>query len=50
MTFLGDLEKIVSSDCKKDYTETVKSKIASEQKIEKGKSDPVDRYKNYSNS
>ena len=48
--FLGDLEKFVSSDCKKDYTEDVQSKIVSEQKIEKGKSDPVDRYKNYTNS
>ncbi|XP_067035518.1 uncharacterized protein [Acropora muricata] len=44
MIFLGDLEKFVSSDCKKDYTETVQSKIASEQKIEKGKSDPVDSH------
>ncbi|XP_015777273.1 PREDICTED: uncharacterized protein LOC107355245 isoform X2 [Acropora digitifera] len=44
MNFLGDLEKFVSSDCKKDYTKAVQSKIASEQKIEKGKSDPVDSH------
>ena len=49
MTFLGDLEKFISSDCKKDYTEAVQSKIASEQKMEKGQSDPVDRYKDYTN-
>ena len=40
--FLADLEKLVSSDCKKDYTEAVKL-IASEQVMEKGKDDPVDR-------
>ena len=47
--FLGDLEKFVPSDCKKDYKEAVQLKIASEQRMEKDKSDPVERYKDYTN-
>ncbi|KAK2572919.1 hypothetical protein P5673_001931 [Acropora cervicornis] len=42
--FLGDLEKFVPSDCKKDYKEAVQLKIASEQRMEKDKSDPVENH------
>lgn len=45
MTILAGLEKYVSSDCEKDYEDAVKLKVMAEQVIEKGKTAPVDRYK-----
>ena len=42
---LAGLEKYVSSDSEKEYLEGVVSKVIEEQVIEKGKNDPVDRYK-----
>ena len=45
MTILAGLEKYVSSDCAKGYKDAVKLKVMAEQVIEKGKTAPVDRYK-----
>ena len=47
ITFLGGLEKYVSSDCEKEYQDAVKLKVIKEQMIEKGKTAPVDRYKEF---
>ena len=49
MIILGGLEKLVSSDCQKKYLDAVKSKVIEEQVMEKGKNDPVDRYKEFIN-
>ena len=49
MIILGGLEKFVSSDCQKKYLGAVKSKVIEEQVMEKGKNDPVDRYKAFIN-
>ena len=49
MIILGGLEKFVSSDCQKKYLDAVKLKVIEEQVMEKGKNDPVDRYKTFIN-
>ena len=46
---LASLEKFVSSDCEKDYLEAVELKVVREQVVEKGKNDPVNRYKDFIN-
>ena len=47
MTILAGLEKYVSSDCEKEYQDAVKLKVIKEQVIEKRKTAPVDRYKEF---
>ena len=47
MTFLAGLEKYVSSDCEKEYKDAIKLKMKEEQLIEKVKTAPVDRYKEF---
>ena len=49
IVILAGLEKYVSSDSEKEYLEGVVSKVIEEQVIEKGKNDPVDRYKDSTN-
>ena len=46
---LAGLEKYVSSDSENSYREAVSSKIIKEQKMEKGRDDPVNRYKDFIN-
>ena len=46
--FLGGLEKFISSDSEKDYLEAIKL-IVPEKVMEKGRNDPVDRYKDFIN-
>ena len=47
MTFLAGLEKYVSSDCGKEFQDAIKLKMKVEQVIEKVKTAPVDRYKEF---
>ena len=47
--FLGGLEQFISSDSEKDYRKAVEL-IVPEQVMEKGKDDPVERYKDFINS
>ena len=46
--FLAGLEKYVSSDSEEEYLEVVQL-FFPEQVMEKGKNDPVDRYKDFNN-
>ena len=46
---LAGLEKCVSSDSENSYREAVSSKIIKEQKMEKERDDPVNRYKDFIN-
>ena len=47
MILLSGLEKYVSCDCEKEYQDAVKLKVIKEQVIEKRKTAPVDRYKEF---
>ncbi|XP_074614949.1 uncharacterized protein LOC141874557 [Acropora palmata] len=47
MIILPGLENFVSSDCEKEYLEAVKLKVIEEQVIEKGKTAPVERKKEF---
>ena len=49
LTILAGLEKYVSSDSENWYREAVSSKIIKEQKMENGRDDPVNRYKDFIN-
>ena len=46
---LAGLEKYVSSDSENRYREAVSSKLIKEQVMEKGRDDPVNRYKDFIN-
>ena len=49
LIILAGLEKYVSSDSENRYREAVSSKIIKEQVMEKGRDDPVNRYKDFIN-
>ena len=49
LTILAGLEKYVSSGSESWYREAVSSKISKDQRMEKGRDDPVNRYKDFIN-
>ena len=49
MIIIGGLENFVPNDFEKECEEAIKLKIVHEQVMEKGKNDPVDRYKDFFN-
>ena len=49
MIIIGGLENFVPNDCEKECEEAIKLKVVHEQVMEKGKNDPVDRYKDFFN-